>query len=134
MFKNLKYKKASSIIEYMVVVLFILAALFVFQYYISRGLAGRWKAVGDTFGGGRQYDPKAYNQGGTLECFYYGNENSGNWIASQCYEDCLRGKNPGCTISRSGGFGNPGDMGCCRGQCSEFINAYKDCRNTNFLI
>lgn|SRR3989338_3241938 len=124
MFKGLKQKKASSIIEYMIVVLFFLAALFVFQNYIIRGFAGRWKAVGDIFGSGRQYDPKPYNKGGTLECFYYSGT-PGFWVATQCYEKCLRN-----TV----GFGNPQSVGDCRVQCSESNALYKDCSNSSFSI
>ena len=137
MFKNLKFlprtdplpstgraflpgKKASSIVEYMIVVMFLLAAFFAFQLYVVRGFSGRWKAVGDVFGGGRQYDPKPYGQNGTLECFLY----YGNWVDIRCYEDCLR---------RGNGFGDPGQMTICRDRCGESGPA-RDCRNTDFSI
>ena len=129
MFKTLKTKKASSIVEYMIVVMFLLAVFFVFQNYIVRGFSGRWKAVGDSFGGGQQYDPKSYAQGGTLECFYYTNQlnaaGARYWVETRCYEDCLRARN---------GFGDPAAMAACRGQCSESNALYQDCRNTNYSI
>lgn len=81
-------KRASAVIEYMALVVFILAAFMVFQQYILRGFSGRWKAVGDTFSHGRQYDPRAYGVqgagGGTLECFH--DRNSGRWVSTRCFE------------------------------------------------
>lgn len=52
-----------SLLEFVALVMFILAAFIIFQKYIVRGLSGRWKAVGDTFGEGRIYDPNK-----TVEC------------------------------------------------------------------
>src|SRR5205085_12312489 len=107
MFRTLKLTKASSIVEYMTVVLFLLAALFLFQNYIVRAFSGRWRAVGDTFGSGRQYDPKSYGQGGTLECFYH--EGSATWVATSSYESWLRSLM---------GFGDPASMMMCCGNFS----------------
>lgn len=63
-----------SLLEYMAVLMFIIGIFAVFQDYIKRGFLGRWKTVGDSFGHGRQYDPKPYGVagagGGTLECMY----------------------------------------------------------------
>lgn len=71
---SLKKKRASAAIEYMAMITFILAAFFIFQHYIVRGFSGRWKAVGDTFGHGKQYDPKEFGPGGkgggTFECYF----------------------------------------------------------------
>ena len=136
MFKELRLKRASSIVEYMLVLMFLLGTVFVFQGYILRGFAGRWKSVGDVFGGGRQYDPKAFNEGGTLECFFYStNQDSGAgyWVATRCYEDCLRQGTPSCPFSVNG-FGNPGDMSCCRDECDQYKSDYQYCNNTNFSI
>ena len=49
--------------EYIILTVMILAAFFVFQKYIARGFAGRWKAVGESLGQGRIYDPRM-----TTEC------------------------------------------------------------------
>jgi len=46
-------------------VILILGALFVFQKYITRGLSGRWKSVGESLGQGRIYDPRM-----TTECIF----------------------------------------------------------------
>lgn len=128
MSKILKLKKGASIIEYMIVILFIVSVFFVFQNYILRGFSGRWRAIGDTFGSGKQYDPKAYGEGGTLECFYYQNMVNAMdnfWVATRCYEDCLRGRN---------GFGNAPDMIFCRTDCNEKMVGYEDCRDTEFVV
>lgn len=52
--------------EFLALILFILATFLVFQKYIVRGLSGRWKDAGDALGQGRIYDPHK-----TLECAYY---------------------------------------------------------------
>lgn len=82
---KLKSTRASSVMEYMTLIVFLLSALFVFQHYIVRGFSGGWKNAGDTFGMGRQFDPRSYgtkgNLGGTLECFYD-------------YTHCQPGQNP----------------------------------------
>ena len=75
-------KKASSVIEYMALIVFILTAFFVFQRYILKGLSGRWQSVGDTFGHGKQYDPRNYGVngigGGTRDQTY--NDISNTWV------------------------------------------------------
>ena len=118
-----KLKRGSSIVEYMMIVLFLSAALFVFQFYIVRGFAGRWRAIGDVFGGGRQYDKDT-----TLDCFYFQNPVNildNEWVATKCYEDCLAARN---------GFGNPADMQACRGSCNEDVPGYEKCGDTNFSV
>lgn len=78
--------------EYMTLIVFILSALLVMQYYIVHGFSGRWKSAGDTFGDGRQYDPRPWMGGagnGTLDCFY--DAATGNWVDSDCFDaqcDC----------------------------------------------
>ena len=135
-YKISRRRKGSSLMEYMLVLLFIGAAFFVFQHYIVRGFSGRWKSVGDSFGSGKQYDPKDYSQGGTLECFYYqdrDNPSTNYWVATRCYETCLRNK-PGL------GFGYEPDMASCRTQCQEGFTdgagkkPYQNCRNTAFEV
>jgi len=74
MLKRNPTDKAASTIEYIAVITFIIAAFLVFQRYIFRGMAGSWKAAGDTFGQGRQYDPRPFGKHGagegTKECFF----------------------------------------------------------------
>ena len=44
-------------VEFAALVVFVAAALAVMAFYVKRGLSGRWRSVGDTFGYGRQYQP-----------------------------------------------------------------------------
>jgi hypothetical protein len=94
--RNLNTKAFSSI-EYVALTGFILAALFVFQHYIVRGLGGRVKSTGDTFGQMRQYDPRPYGVhgegGGTLECVYLGDPDGpgrivAGWREGSCVDHC----------------------------------------------
>lgn len=52
----LKTSKAQSVLEYAIVISCIAAALLVMQVYIKRGLQGKLRQAGDSFG--QQYDPK----------------------------------------------------------------------------
>ncbi len=63
MLRYIREKKAQAALEYIVMITIIVMAIFIFQKYILRGMAGKWKTTGDSFGYGRQYDPKR-----TLEC------------------------------------------------------------------
>lgn len=67
--------------------MFILAAFLVFQKYIARGFSGRWKAVGESLGQGRIYDPRF-----TTECIY-GFPYLNVWYDKACFVssgcDCL---------------------------------------------
>ena len=65
-------RRATSTLEYALLLVVIMMAFFISQKYIVRGFAGRWKDVGDTFGFGRQYDPK-----NTTECVF--NVDTGNY-------------------------------------------------------
>ncbi|HBR15936.1 MAG TPA: hypothetical protein DD723_10450 [Candidatus Omnitrophica bacterium] len=89
MLKRKRQRIGQSLLEYIIVIIFVSGAFVVFQTYIKRGLAGRWKAVGDSFGQGRRYD--AYNKddsGKTIECRFDFAYNQG-WYDADCYrEDC----------------------------------------------
>ena len=54
----LKYlnQKAQSVIEYTAILVVIMLAIFFMQHYIQRGIQGRWKSTGDSFGFERQFD------------------------------------------------------------------------------
>lgn len=85
--KNISFfrqKRATSILEYTILLVIVLAAFLVTQKYIVRGFAGRWKQVGDSFGYGLQYDPKK-----TAECVWHANPANaalGNWYSPSCFE------------------------------------------------
>ena len=48
-------KKGNFSMEYMIVVALVVTACVGMFTYLSRAVSGRWRAVGDTFGHGRQY-------------------------------------------------------------------------------
>lgn len=79
--------KGQSLVEYITLVVMVLAVFWVFQKYIARGFAGRWKAVGESLGQGRIYDPRK-----TTECIY-DSQNTFVWYDQSCFEasgcDCL---------------------------------------------
>lgn len=73
-------------IEYVVLILLIMGALFVMQKYLTRNTSGRWKTAADSFGYGRQYDYR-----GTLECMTDGNVEDYFFYNLTCYDqncDC----------------------------------------------
>ena len=85
--------RGASIMEYMALLMLLMGALYIFQFYIVRGLSGRWKKAGDAFAYGRQYDPRPWgNMGsgkGTLACFW--DVNTNDWISESCFDtncDC----------------------------------------------
>lgn len=49
-------KRATSMIEYGMVIALVSAALFAIGIYYKRAVCGRWRQAGDTFGYGRQYN------------------------------------------------------------------------------
>lgn len=83
-----RHNGAFSLIEYMALLTFIMAALLVSQHFIFRGFVGRWKTLGDSYGQGKQYDPRPYGihgeGGGTLECVQY----NGVWKNGICFDAC----------------------------------------------
>lgn len=86
MLKQINKYKAQSTLEFMVLLFFILGAFLVFQKYIVRSISGRWKTVGDSFGYGRQFDPKK-----TRECAY-DHRFFNIWYNETCFDkncDCL---------------------------------------------
>ena len=53
----MKIRKGMSIIEYSLLIAIVVAALIGIQIYLKRGICGNWKAAGDVFGFGRQFQP-----------------------------------------------------------------------------
>ena len=51
-------RPGAHFLEYATLIAVVAAALFVMSGYIFHGLAGKWRQVGDSFGYGRQYEPK----------------------------------------------------------------------------
>ena len=55
-YNNIRKRRASTLIEYGMLLLIIFLAIFGTQVYIKRALSGYWRQMADTFGYGRQYD------------------------------------------------------------------------------
>lgn len=51
-------RKGFLSIEYMFLIAIIVAALIGMSIYTKRSFCGKWRQVGDSFGFGRQYEPK----------------------------------------------------------------------------
>jgi hypothetical protein len=51
-------KRGASVIEYIVLIVLILSALYVMKDMMSRGIFSKYKQTGESFGFGRQYDAK----------------------------------------------------------------------------
>ena len=50
-------RSGQSTLEYAILIAVAVAALVGMQIYLKAALAGRWKTMADTFGGGQQYEP-----------------------------------------------------------------------------
>ncbi len=89
MLRRLGQKRTTgqSLIELIMLITLILVTFLVFQKYIARGFAGRWKSVGESMAQGRIYDPRL-----TTECIY-DHRYTYNWYDQACFEasgcDCL---------------------------------------------
>ena len=98
---RLKFKKGVSSIEVMTVVILTIAVMIGFGGYIERSLAGRWKSAGDTFGSGRQYDPRGFGvncvSGGTMDCYY--DQDVRVWVDENRY----RSNHCDCTFVKADG-------------------------------
>ncbi|MFC1631571.1 hypothetical protein ACFL1I_07845 [Candidatus Omnitrophota bacterium] len=57
MMLRLRNKKGSSILEYVALIVLLIAAFLLMEKYVKRSLCDRWRSAGDIFGGGRQYLP-----------------------------------------------------------------------------
>jgi len=56
-----RYFRATSILEYALVVAVVAAAVLGIEIYIKRAISGRWRQAADTFGYGRQYNAPEIN-------------------------------------------------------------------------
>jgi Flp pilus assembly pilin Flp len=54
--KRNRFLKATSVLEYAMLVAIVVAALVGMQVYVKRAISARWVEAADTFGYGRQYD------------------------------------------------------------------------------
>ncbi|MFA5088657.1 MAG: hypothetical protein WC552_06435 [Candidatus Omnitrophota bacterium] len=87
MFRQISKNKAAAVLEYMILITFLLGVFLIFQEYIIRGIGGYWKKGGDIFGYGRRYEP-----GKTKRCAYDFEHTNGVWYDLDCFEahcDCF---------------------------------------------
>ncbi len=77
-----KQEKAFAMLEYVVLIIIVLAVVFSFRSYIQRGLQGQYRKVSETFGFLRQYNPDA-----TIECAY--DDQLNVWYAQACYNNAV---------------------------------------------
>ncbi len=92
--------KGFSILEYLVVIMIIVGAMFIFKDYIIRGLTGRWKSTSDQAGFGQQYEPND-----SVECAF-------DVEFGQCWYDTICLENKGCS------YGNSSCRQLAIGQCN----------------
>lgn len=97
--------------EYSMLLMLLVFAFLAFQKYLVRGMAGRWKAVGDSFGYGKQYDPET-----TVECAW--SEDKKRWYDPACYEivkgnELLSYRNNCVSRCVVGDFGACGGVATC---------------------
>ena len=81
MFRKIRQRNGSSVLEYSMVIAVVLLALLAFHRYIYRAMAGKWKEAGDTFGYGKQYDPEK-----TTDCGF--SPISNVWYEMNCADSC----------------------------------------------
>ncbi len=74
-------RKGLSIIEYAVLIVMVLSALFIFKDQIKRAFFGRYKSAGDSFAYGRQYEGPR-----TLDCAHRTIDSADVWYDQSCYE------------------------------------------------
>ncbi len=76
-------KRAFSTVEYIVLIIVIISALIIFRPMFERYFFGRWRATGESFSFGRQYDSKE-----TIACAYMmKDEDNGVWYDEACWEN-----------------------------------------------
>ena len=74
-------------LEFVALIMFLLAAYIVFQKYIVRGFSGRWKGVGDALGQGRIYDPNKTTECATNVFFRQKPGTAAMWYDRTCFDN-----------------------------------------------
>ena len=136
MLKKLSARRATSVIEYVIIIVILMYAFLAAQKYIVRAMAGRWKAAGDTFGMERQF-----NLSNTVECGYLATDHIPRgyvWYEKKCYRACQDNVNyvachancfKGCDDDNNVG---PCDAGVDRTQCVSCCTNYCEKEYTDF--
>ncbi len=123
MITKIKKIDGASTIEYIVLIVIVLAGLYAMKDTISRGIFAKFKQSGDSFGFGRQYDAKRTTvcKQDTLRYTEEGVAILGNFYDEDCYQARVHrllneGGCPQC---------NPGETACFA--CEDAIK--KTCGN-----
>ena len=82
-------RRAMVTIEYIVLLIIILFSIFLFRKYLTHGLSGKFKSVGDSFGMGRQFDPAQSTQ-----CAF--DSELQRWYDTVCYENLCKTMDRDC--------------------------------------
>ncbi|MBF0331979.1 MAG: hypothetical protein HQL17_08615 [Candidatus Omnitrophica bacterium] len=77
---RMRQQQAFAVIEYVVLIIVVIAALVGFRSYLQRGLQGQYRKAGETFGFGRQYSPTA-----SIECAY--DDEALVWYSTACFNN-----------------------------------------------
>ncbi len=79
-----------STVEYMILLVFCLAALVLMSGPVQRAIQGRWKATADTFGQGRQFEPSSGGAAKRTRDYFF-DADTQDWISQYCFDqrcDC----------------------------------------------
>lgn len=87
-----KRRRAFAMLEYVMLIIILLAGLFVGRSYVQRAFQGQYRKAGESFGYLRQYDP-----GASLDCTY-----DGIWYSQACFNNKILQKN--CTHPETGTY------------------------------
>ena len=105
-------KNGRALIEYAVLIIIILTALYWMKGPIARTFYGRWKTTGDSFAFGRQYDPKR-----TTECGHYYKITDKTWVWAD--ERCFDSGRSVCATAVDVAVCEAGVIQGCSGNCGE---------------
>lgn len=89
MLKRFRSKDGQSLLEYVTLIILIMAAFLAFQKYIVRGISGRYKTSIDSLGHGKQFGST------TIQCMNdVFTDRPDIWFEEECFrsnceEDCL---------------------------------------------
>ena len=108
--RSRRASRGRAVIEYAVLIIIILTALYWMRPQIVRAFYGRWKTVGDSFAFGRQYDPKR-----TIECAHYASTNLTTWYDERCFDSGRRA----CVTAVDVAACEEGIISGCSGNCGE---------------
>lgn len=102
-------RRAFAVLEYVMLMIIILASLFSFRVFMQRALNGQYRKVGDSMAFSRQY---AINR--TIDCAY--DDKMGIWYAQACFSNKVLQNH--CATNASYGACINTVMNSCQNGCS----------------